>query len=83
MSKVKTKTNQHLYRAIQIAGSQEALAAHIKRISKNPKMHQSHISYWTRSVHGTPPQYCQAIETATHGRVTRQQLRPDIFGDKA
>jgi DNA-binding transcriptional regulator YdaS (Cro superfamily) len=28
------------------------------------------------------PEDCQVIEAATRGRVTRYQLRPDIFGKK-
>lgn len=28
-----------------------------------------------------PPKYCKKIEEATLGSITREQLRPDIFGE--
>ena len=66
-----------LQRAIALFGSQQALADDLG-------VSQSHISFWlTRAKKGVPPEYCGAIERLTQGKVTRKQLRPDIFGDRA
>lgn len=63
-----------LGRAIQVCGTQSELARRI-----GGKVRQAHVWNWKRS--GTvPAEYCRAIEEATHGEVTRYQLRPDVFG---
>jgi len=38
------------------------------------------IQQWKRSDRPIPAERCAAIEAATGGRVTRAELRPDIFG---
>ena len=63
-----------LERAIEFAGSQAALARAI-----GGRVRQQHIYYWLR--HAVPAEYCADIERATHGRVTRRDLRPDIFDE--
>ena len=63
---------QALLRAILLAGGQTALA---NRIGKS----QGQISQWLRRGR-VGPTACIAIETAVHGRVTRYELRPDVFG---
>lgn len=64
-------TNQALHRAIEIAGSQAALAAKIG-------VTQAHVSYWAcKAKKGVPPEHVWAIEAATG--VSRHELRPDIF----
>lgn len=40
---------------------------------------QSHISYWLET-DKVPAEHCRAIEKITDGKVTRYQLRPDVFG---
>lgn len=40
------------------------------------------VNQWV-SKNRVPPERCAAIETATDGAVTRHDLRPDIFGEKA
>lgn len=35
---------------------------------------------WEKSARGIPAEYCRIIEQATHGAVTRYDLRPDVFG---
>ena len=62
-----------LARAIEIVGSQDKLAAKLN-------VSQPLISYWLlRSRKGVTAEWCAAIERATDGQVTREQLRPDIF----
>ena len=63
---------QALLNAILLAGGQTALA---RRIGKR----QSHVAQWLRRGR-VGPTACIAIETAVDGRVTRYELRPDVFG---
>jgi DNA-binding transcriptional regulator YdaS (Cro superfamily) len=64
-----------LLRAIDEIGSQEKLA---KKIGKA----QPDVSKWLRrDKRGVPAEMCVAIELATRGKVTRYELRPDVFGD--
>lgn len=59
--------------ACKLLGSQDALAAQLK--IKSPS-----ISDWR--VRGrVPVGRCRDIEHATGGRVTREMLRPDVFGE--
>lgn len=63
-----------LERAIDEAGGQSALAAKIGRA-------QGHVHYWLKhSKAGVPPQAAIDIENALDKKVTRHELRPDIFG---
>lgn len=62
-----------LSEAISICGTQTELASRI-----GGKVKTGHIYHWLRSK--VPAEHCAAIESATQGRVTRYQLRPDIFG---
>lgn len=68
----------HVHRAIECAGSQEALAR-LTGIS------QSNISKLVRTTgdfaKSIKAEHAVAIEKATNGVVTRVQLRPDIFND--
>ena len=61
-----------LDRAISIVGTQTALAAALR--IKSPS-----ISGWRESGR-IPVERCIEIESLTKGKVTRQDLRPDIFG---
>jgi DNA-binding transcriptional regulator YdaS (Cro superfamily) len=63
-----------LERAIQKAGSQTALARLIGRKQQN-------VAYWLKAAKGVPAEVASAIEAATDHSVTKEQLRPDIFGD--
>lgn len=60
--------------AIAICGSQTELARRI-----GGKVRTGHIYYWLRSK--VPAEYCPAIEQATAGKITRHDLRPDVFGE--
>lgn len=65
-----------LERAIKIVDGQSALARAI-----GEPIQQGHIWYWLREKDGqVPAEHCAAIERATDGKVSRHELRPDIFG---
>jgi DNA-binding transcriptional regulator YdaS (Cro superfamily) len=57
--------------AIEILGGVSEMA---KRIDVSP----SAITNW-RARGRVPPERCRAIETLTKGKVTRRDLRPDVF----
>jgi len=63
-----------LDRAIEILGTQEALAAGLG--IKSPS-----ISEW-RKREQVPHDRCSDIERLTEGKVTRAELREDIWGDQ-
>jgi DNA-binding transcriptional regulator YdaS (Cro superfamily) len=64
-----------LAHAVGIAGSQGALGKQIG-------VTQQTIYNWlNRSKQGVPGEHCWKIERATGGKITREMLRPDIFGD--
>jgi DNA-binding transcriptional regulator YdaS (Cro superfamily) len=63
-------------RAAEIVGGRSVLAARISVSS-------SFISQMITGTRPIPPKLCRAIEVATEGRVTREELRPDIFADTA
>lgn len=64
---------QSLDSACEALGSQDKLAAAMNIRSPS-------ISGW-RKRGRVPAERCVAIELATGGKVTRHQLRPDVFGD--
>lgn len=66
---------QALDRATALCGSQSALAALIG-------VRQSHISMWKKRG-SIPAEYCPRIERATGGRVTCEELRPDLAAEFA
>lgn len=65
-----------LEKAIEITGSQAELA---RRIGKK----QAHIWNWLYRDSRIPAEVVADIEKATGGKVTREQLRPDLFGKAA
>lgn len=72
-----------LTRAIEMVGSQRQLAAAIAEFLNRPTFKQQSVSYWLREGTLIAPEYWPAIEHATGGRVTRAQLRPDVFTEAA
>jgi len=60
-----------LQKACDLVGGQAALGRKIGR-------KQSTVWNWLKR--GIPSDECPAIEAATEGKVTRYELRPDIFG---
>ena len=68
-----TNMSLALEAAYEIIGSQNDVAA-VCGVTPGA------VSQWkTRG--RAPVQHCLALELATEGRVTRYQLRPDIFGE--
>lgn len=64
-------TNTAINAAVEIYGSQKELAIYLGVVPMA-------ITQWKQR--GVPPERCIDIETATDGKVTRYDLRPDIFG---
>lgn len=60
-----------LERAIQQVGGQSALARAIG-------VKQGHVWQWLNKTR-VPAEYVLRIESATEGRVSRHELRPDIY----
>lgn len=65
--------NAALERAIEVVGTQAALA---RAIGVKPQ----HIWNWLNRDENVPAEQVLAIEAAAAGKVTRHDLRPDIFG---
>lgn len=66
-----------LERAIEIAGSQSALARQINTSQQN-------VWAWLKKADGkVPAEYVLPIEKATCGEVGRHELRPDIYPSEA
>jgi DNA-binding transcriptional regulator YdaS (Cro superfamily) len=61
-----------LTRAIGILGSQTALA---RACGKR----QGHVWWWLNRSMQVPAEHVLTIERATNGKVTRSDLRPDIY----
>ena len=59
-----------LERAVNICGSQGALAAKLN-------VRQSHVAMWKKRGN-VPAEYCPGIERATDGAVRCEELRPDV-----
>jgi DNA-binding transcriptional regulator YdaS (Cro superfamily) len=70
-----------LERAIKLVGSQKKFAAAVRQ-QTGGKVSQQLVSYWVRNKTLIGPEYWIAIETITGNRVTREELRPDIFRAK-
>lgn len=65
--------NAALERAIATVGTQAALA---RTLGVKPQ----HVWNWLNRDEKVPAEQVLAIEKATEGKVTRHDLRPDIFG---
>jgi DNA-binding transcriptional regulator YdaS (Cro superfamily) len=65
--------NSQIEKAVEIAGGQVQLA-------KACKVSQPAVFKWLRGGRITAENAIK-VETATDGQVTRQDLRPDIFGE--
>ena len=62
----------HLEQAISILGGQSALA-------RACGVKQGHVWHWLNKSGKCPAEHVITIEEATSGKVTRQQLRPDLY----
>lgn len=61
-----------LKKAIKTIGSQ-------RRLSKNLGISSQRVNHWVNRDKKVPGEFCIAIEKLTKGKVTRFELRPDIF----
>lgn len=66
----------HIKRAIELAGSQRALA-------EKTGLSQQGISWLLNDAPQISAEHAVAIENATSGEVSRAQLRPDLFATPA
>jgi DNA-binding transcriptional regulator YdaS (Cro superfamily) len=65
--------NDALPRAVELVGGQSALA-------RSVGVSQATVWYWLNKMPHAPAEFVVAIEAATAGKVTRSDLRPDLFG---
>ena len=65
-----------ILKAIDACGTQGELAERIG-------VSQGFISQLARGARPIPPGLCRRIEDATDGAVTREDLRPDVFGSES
>lgn len=65
--------------AIAKAGSQKALADGIANFLGRSTFSQQTVSYWIKHEVAIEAEYWPAIEHVTANRVTRADLRPDVF----
>jgi len=63
-------------KAVEILGGQTKLA---RAVGVKP----SFVSQWLSGQRPVPATRCGAIESATGGKVTREDLRPDVFSSAA
>ena len=76
-SSMSTKPLKALQRAIDDAGSQVELARRIATPALPIK--QQHIWNWLNRDKEVPAEAVIPIEKATDGRITRHELRPDLY----
>lgn len=79
MSK-KSPCLRSIEQAVELVGSQTELAARLSAATGRV-VRQQHVWNWLHRDEKAPPEFCRAIEAATEGKVTRYDLRPDVFGD--
>jgi DNA-binding transcriptional regulator YdaS (Cro superfamily) len=65
--------NKLMEQACAVAGGQSALA---EALGVTP----SAVNQWVKGNRPIPAERCIPIEVATGGKVTRYDLRPDVFG---
>lgn len=77
-----TEALEALLEAVEIAGSQSALAAKVNKYlveqGREPSVKQAHVWNWLNRQHETPADCVLAVEAATG--VSRHRLRRDVFG---
>ena len=61
-----------MQQAVRLCGGQSELAKDVGTSKQN-------VYHWVAT--RPPAHWCKAIEDATEGMITREQLRPDIFGE--
>ncbi len=68
-----TEEQKQIQRAIKLFDTQASFAKAIG-------VSQGMVSFWLRGIHLVTWQQAIKIEEATNKKITRSQLRPDIFG---
>ena len=63
-----------IQKAVDVVGGQSRLA---DLLGVSP----SFVSQWVAGARPVPATRCGAIESATGGKVSRADLRPDVFGE--
>jgi DNA-binding transcriptional regulator YdaS (Cro superfamily) len=66
--------NKHIAKAIELLGSQVALAN-----ACGGRVKQGHITNWLRRDKTITLENALKIEKATSGRITQKEMRPDLF----
>lgn len=61
-----------LQRAVKLVGGQSALARAVK-------VRQGHVWSWLNRSKRVPPEYAMKVEAATGGKVSKHELRPDLY----
>ena len=74
-TKISQTQTQSIETAISLLGGQSELAQKLGLKS------QGTISQWVTGRRPLPAIHCRKIEELTDGKVTRYELRPDVFGD--
>ena len=69
------ESRRALQKAVELAGGQAELARLI-----GGKVRQAHIWNWLNRDQRIPAERAIQVEVAVERKVTREQLRPDIFG---
>ncbi len=67
---------RHIQRAISLAGSQSKLAEQLD-------ISQQNVSRLMTRAKRVPAELAVAIEKVTEGKVSRSDLRPDLFDERA
>lgn len=60
--------------AVEAAGGKQSDLAKVLGVTPQA------VNQWVLGTRPVPAQHCLAIEQATAGKVTRHDLRPDVFG---
>jgi DNA-binding transcriptional regulator YdaS (Cro superfamily) len=66
-----------LEKAVCVVSSQSELARRLAKLTNRP-VRQGHVWKWIRAGR-VPPDMAIPVEKATDGKVTRHELRPDLY----
>ena len=76
LRKTKSPQTKAIRAACEIVGSTTKMAQALG-------IHDSQVSQWKTEARGVPAHYCWRIEALTLGKVTCEELRPDVFVARA
>lgn len=72
-----SKFRKHIIRAIKLCGGSQV------KLAKQAGCSQQYISWLLKDAEKISVEMALSIEKATDGEVSRQDLRPDVFGSVA